>query len=226
MCPFLSFTAVSPRRCSSVSTCNRPSKTIAIRMRRQSKGAIAGKHFDILFLEKFRKFSYSFCFCYCCERFSTAANGFYKFFYMAQVYDYGDETQWEEISIEGLDWLPNRIYGNQETNGCFNRVIVIHSPLHPQIREEKILENDGDMECLNPLIIEQVPGAMARRRCHRHRNGHFSSTIDHEFLYGMQLLKGCIRESGDSCVNVEKQQHSQQHSQQSASLYRRVFNVR
>lgn len=143
-----------------------------------------------------------------------------------KVYDYGDETQWEEMSIEGLDWLPNRIYGNQETNGCFNRVIVIHSPLQPQIREEKRLENDGDMECLNPLIIEQVPEAMARRRYHRHRNGHFSSTIDHEFLYGMQLLKGCIRESGDSCVNVEKQQHSQQHSQQSASLYRRIFNVR
>lgn len=137
---------------------------------------------------------------------------------MAQVYDYGDETQWEEMSIEGLDWLPNRIHGNHLAGGGFNRVVVIHSPLQSKSRKENRNENEKDVECTHPLIIDKVPDSMVSIP----RNGSYSSmTTDHEFLYGMQLLKNCLHEFGDTCVDAEQQQHSQ-----SASLYRRVFNVR
>lgn len=108
---------------------------------------------------------------------------------------------------EGPSWLPNRIYGNHTVDGCINRVIVIHSPLHLDCREKRVERDNNDLETTCPLLNEST--------VHQEQLQNES-----EFLYGMQLLQvkavqSCKRELSDNCED-----HSVQ------SLYRHVFNVR
>ena len=108
---------------------------------------------------------------------------------------------------EGPSWLPNRIYGNHTVDGCVNRVIVIHSPLHIYPREKPVERDNNDLETTCPLLNEST--------VHQEQLQNES-----EFLYGMQLLQvkavqRCKRELSDNCED-----HSVQ------SLYRHVFNVR
>lgn len=106
---------------------------------------------------------------------------------------------------EGPSWLPNRIYGNHTADGCFNRVIVIHSPLQLECREKRVESDRNDLENTTcPLLNEST--------VHREQLQN-----DSEFLYGMQLLQSCNREFSDNCENTD---------QPVQSLYRRVFNVR
>ncbi len=146
-----------------------------------------------------------------------------------KVYDYGDESQWEEIALEGLDWLPNRICKNSMTNDFVKRVIVIHSPLQPinQItknEQEQDEDNDEDKENTSPLLINEMCDSVEsvqkilklQPRESLSNNADQPLSIDQEFFYGMQLLLGCMRESGDDCTNAGYQR----------SLYSRVFNVR
>ncbi|XP_046636365.1 uncharacterized protein LOC124315049 isoform X2 [Daphnia pulicaria] len=120
-----------------------------------------------------------------------------------KVYDYGDESQWEEMFTEGPSWLPNRIYGTSD-EGCLNRVVVIHSPLHPDFREKRPESDRNNLESSSPLL-----GELTADQLEQHKN-------DPEFLYGMQLLQSCTREVNDNCENTDH----------AISLYRRVFNVR
>ena len=112
-----------------------------------------------------------------------------------QVYDYGDESQWEDIALEGLDWLPNRIYRDSSiTNRSIKRVIVIHSPLTNS--QQHAIKSEQDTN--DPLLDNSVEGVEK----------------DPEFLYGMQLLLGYIRDSVDDNTGHQ------------SSIYNRVFNVR
>ncbi|EFX72180.1 hypothetical protein DAPPUDRAFT_308560 [Daphnia pulex] len=120
-----------------------------------------------------------------------------------KVYDYGDESQWEEMFTEGPSWLPNRIYGTSD-DGWLNRVVVIHSPLHPDCREKRPESDRNHLESTSPLL-----GELTADQLEQHKN-------DPEFLYGMQLLQSCTREVNDNCENTDH----------AISLYRRVFNVR
>ena len=114
-----------------------------------------------------------------------------------QVYDYGDESQWEDIALEGLDWLPKRIYRDPSNmNGSIKRVIVIHSPLPLANSQQHAIK--GEQDTNDPLLDNSVEGVEK----------------DPEFLYGMQLLLGYIRDSVDDNTGHQ------------SSIYNRVFNVR
>ena len=130
-----------------------------------------------------------------------------------QVYDYGDESQWEDIALEGLDWLPKRIYRDpSNVNDSIKRVIVIHSPL-PLANSHAIKnERANDQDTKYPLLGNSDEGV--EKWAQGSPCGDNRVTTDPEFLYGMQLLLGCIRESVDDSAGHQ------------SSIYSRVFNVR
>lgn len=99
------------------------------------------------------------------------------------------------------------------------RVIVIHSPRQQacsrliemelekscQNREDDALTSDG----LRKINEENAASLGNIGSVNYH-------TDDRDFLYGMQILLSCLRES---CSNIDEEK-------QPCSLYRRVFNVR
>lgn len=134
------------------------------------------------------------------------------------MYDYGDEAQWEEMAIEGVDWLPNRICSCRMEDRNLKRIIVIHSPRQQAC--SRLIEMELEKSSLNgekshvsgkPLKMKEGNGIylgnVANENCH---------TEDRDFLYGMQILLSCLRES---CSRVDDEK-------QPCSLYTRVFNVR
>lgn len=140
---------------------------------------------------------------------------------MMQVHDYGDESQWEDIAVEGLDWLPNRICRNPSDNDSVKRVIVIHSPLPSFIsqisKNEQNPDEDLDGSTSDPLLTKEMDDSIERMQQMLQPQGFCGDrrfTTDQEFLYGMQLLLGTTRDS-DYCASPRHQ-----------SIYSRVFNVR
>lgn len=136
------------------------------------------------------------------------------------------------MATEGLDWLPNRICGNGVTNSShLTRIIVIHSPMEAvcsltKYEQQQQKENDDEDKNTSPLLFHKVQDSIENNKgilkveaesLTESTSPH--STADHEFLYGMQLLKSFMRDSIECCASVEQQNHA-------SSLYRRVFNVR
>lgn len=137
-----------------------------------------------------------------------------------QIYDYGDEAQWEEMAIEGVDWLPNRICCCRMEDRNLKRVIVIHSPRQQacsRLIEMELEKNSHKPEKLHTSgeSNSEVKPAFNGTSFSNIGNTNYQ-TDDKDFLYGMQILLSCLRESCSSS-NEEKQP---------CSLYRRVFNVR
>ena len=136
-----------------------------------------------------------------------------------QIYDYGDESQWEHIALEGLNWLPNRIYRDpSNSKDSIKRVIVIHSPLSQStsliVNNEQGEANECKENTTNPLLMNEMDNSIKSVQ-DMSKSCSDRSTTDLEFLYGMQLLLGCMRESSDDWGNTRR-----------PSIYSRVFNVR
>lgn len=94
-----------------------------------------------------------------------------------QVYDYGDEAQWEEIATEGVEWLPNRIR-------TATRVVVVHSntkTISISSEEESDQEKQGErgrlLKVYNSSELVGIDDSMIMP------NG------DPDFIFGMQLLQ-------------------------------------
>jgi len=96
---------------------------------------------------------------------------------LIKVYDYGDEAQWEEIAIEGVEWLPNRIR-------TATRVVVVHSntkTISISSEEESDQEKQGErgrlLKVYNSSELVGIDDSMIVP------NG------DPDFIFGMQLLQ-------------------------------------
>ena len=108
-----------------------------------------------------------------------------------------------------MNWLPKRIYRDPSNiNDSIKRVIVIHSPL-PLTNSHAIKNEQDEANTSDPLLDNSV----GVEKWLQGSGSDHRVTTDPEFLYGMQLLLGCIQES------VENNPGHQ-------SIYSRVFNVR
>lgn len=130
------------------------------------------------------------------------------------MYDYGDEAQWDDVATEGVDWLPHRIFGSQGEEGC--RVVVIHStqpttttpPDVPMSEREVRLDDDEEAVRQQPDETCRMLGDQSTILAPPIRD----QTTDRDYLYGMQLLLGCVRGSATNNGDV--------------SLYKKIFNAR
>lgn len=133
------------------------------------------------------------------------------------------------MAVEGLDWLPNRIYGNLTTNRSMARIIVIHSPVESiysstdKCMQNKLDRNSEDDSSTSPLLNYKMNESEENKEPSKFQSNELliennHTAADHEFLYGMQLLQSSMRETVDHWKNTE--------GNYSSSLYKRVFNVR
>jgi len=89
-----------------------------------------------------------------------------------KVYDYGDESQAEEMAIEGVEWIPNRIHRSNA------RVVVVYS--QEALRCQRFLQCSRKDNSQSTIAEEKTLLL-----------GEYES-IDCDFVYGMQLLLGSM----------------------------------